>query len=114
MTASEQLKPRRMLAGITLITHGYQSNGVAPQWLDRMAEAVDRRIEPQSANLWTDVALYRLQITAAGTGVASFTRTNGPAPATSPSGEAVIVLDWAAASNSLSANPSTAVVAPVV
>ena len=59
-----------------------------------MAEAVDRRIEPHSANLWTDVALYRLQITTAGTAVASFTRTNGPAPATSPSGEAVIVLDW--------------------
>ncbi|MBC8106255.1 MAG: hypothetical protein H7Z14_06665 [Anaerolineae bacterium] len=110
----DRLEPRQLLAGITLITHGYQSNGVAPQWLDRMAEVVDRRIEPQSGSLWSDVALYRLQITPAGTGVASFTRTNGPAPSTSSTGEAVIVLDWAAASDSIFGNPSTAVVAPVV
>ena len=42
MLVSERLEPRRLLSGITLITHGYQSNGVAPQWIDRMAEAVDR------------------------------------------------------------------------
>ena len=42
----EALDVRRFLTGITLITHGFQSDGVMPQWVERMAEGVDRRIEP--------------------------------------------------------------------
>ena len=97
---AEPLEPRRLLAGLTIVTHGLQSNGVLPQWVDRMAEAVDRRIEPQSANLWTDVALYRMRMTQTDgvVSVQSFARASGPPPSASRSGEAVLVLDWASIS----------------
>ncbi|MGH7178674.1 MAG: hypothetical protein ACREJC_14955 [Tepidisphaeraceae bacterium] len=112
--AHESLEPRRLLAGITIVTHGFQSGGSFPQWVDRMCEAVDRRIEPSSGALWTNAALYRMQMTQSGGNVtvASFARTNGPAPASSSTGEAVIALDWASISGL--SGPSTGTIAQSV
>jgi hypothetical protein len=111
----DSLEPRRLLAGVTLITHGFQSDGVMPQWVARMAEGVDRRIEPGAAVPWTDASRFRLRVTASNSTTAtveSFTRTAGPSVQLSKTGEAVIELDWAVASGLT--GPSTAIVAQAV
>lgn len=102
------------MAGVTLITHGFQSDGVFPQWVSRMAEGVARRIEPDASAMFSNVSRYRLRIVQSGANpvVESFTRTAGPAPSSSTTGEAVIELDWAAASGL--SGPSTGAVATTV
>jgi hypothetical protein len=107
----ESLEPRTLFAGITLVTHGLESS--FPQWVDRMAEAVARRIDPQGASTWANVSHYRMQVTnPSAPVVTTFTRTEGPAPSASSTGEIVISLDWVPV-DSLS-GPSTGTVAQAV
>src|SRR4051812_13286067 len=111
-THLDQLECRRLLSGITLITHGYQSDGAFPQWVDTMAQAVDSRIEPGNAP-WSDASLYKMVMTGSSpVTVQSFTRTSGPLPSASKSGEVVIELDWASISGL--SGPSSATVATAV
>jgi hypothetical protein len=105
------LEPRTLFAGITLVTHGLQLDSAFPQWVDRMAEDVAKRVDPQGASTWANVSHYAMRVTSGPT-VSSFTRTDGPAPSASSTGEIVISLDWSAVSNL--GGPSTGAVAQVV
>jgi len=110
-TAIDSLEPRTLFAGITLVTHGLEST--FPTWVDRMAEDVARRIDPQGASTWANVSHYRMQVTnPSAPVVTTFTRTEGPAPNVSSTGEIVISLDWVPV-DSLS-GPSTGTIAQAV
>ncbi len=112
-TCFESLEPRLTFSGLTIITHGLQSSGVLPQWVDRMAEAVDKRIEPAATASWTDAAFYRMRATGSSpVTISDFSHVAGPSPATSSTGEAVIALDWASVSGL--SGPSTALIAAAV
>ena len=102
----ESLEARRLLAGVTLITHGLQTGG-RPAWLDQMTDAVAARLGGAS--------VYRLVVGPTGTSgvaqVSSFTRISA---GLSTSAESVIELDWSSVSNFLSNPVYTGQVASLV
>src|SRR5882724_4710819 len=94
LSSIEPLESRRLLSGVTLVTHGYQlTSNVAPDWLDAVTADIATRGGP-------DASVYDLKINHTGSVpyVESFSRLSGPGVSNSASGEAVIELDWAAAS----------------
>src|SRR5256885_14931924 len=85
----ESLEARKMLAGVTLITHGFEFSAGLPNWLATMETALSNRMG--GANI------YRLVITGGSSPVvSSFTRVTANGATT---GEAIIDLDWSACSN---------------
>ena len=93
----EALEGRRLLAGVTVITHGYQLDGEFPAWVSGMADLVaDRAGTPG-----VDVTEFRLTVTASG---ATLQKTAGPDLADSPTAEAVVELDWSSISTSETQN----------
>jgi hypothetical protein len=106
-TSLEPLESRRLLAGVTLVTHGFQPNQQTPAWTGEMADAIADRVGGAS--------IYRLVVGPTGTqGVAqvqSFARVStGPAH----NAQAVIELDWSSVSNFLSNPVYTGQVASLV
>lgn len=88
--AFEALEDRRLLAGVTLVTHG-QVNGSLGVWIDSMAEEIVEVFAP-------DATLGRITIDRDLNVSSSFDGTN---PATTASGEIVVVLDWSDAAGGL-------------
>jgi pimeloyl-ACP methyl ester carboxylesterase len=96
----EILEPRRLLSGVTLITHGFNSG--VDDWVSAMADAIAARSGQTS-----DQPRYRVEVTDPGHdgGPLSVVNTSrsGPAP-TDYSGETdiVILLDWSDVAGKLS------------
>jgi hypothetical protein len=96
----EPLEQRSLLAGVTILTHGFNSSAAAGSWVDRMGEAIAARAG--------SAAQYTLSINGTSTAPTSHTFTlDAGAPAWSsagdlanPSGELIIKLDWGAVSSS--------------
>ncbi len=90
----EPLEERRLLAGLTLITHGFQITGDRPGWLDSWQDAIAERIDPGGF----DASRYEIFI---GEDDASIRRYDPGTPAIdqTASGEVIVTLDWAERSN---------------
>jgi hypothetical protein len=85
----QSLEPRRLFAGVTIVTHGFNSN--ASDWVTAMGNA----IAAQSGNL-ADQPRYMLKVDDNAPGGAMETSVTqlGPPPANWGSGEIVVLLDW--------------------
>ncbi len=107
----ELLEPRTLLAGVTLITHGYEpTSDDLPGWVSSMANSVASRAGPGTA-------IYDLRVALNSSGVAqvaSFTQVSGPLFSASENGQAVIMLDWADASGLILSYTNTATIAQLV
>lgn len=90
----ETLESRTLLAGVTLVTHGYQPSGNLPGWVNSMADAIGYR----AGGIGTASATYSMLITDTGGFGGITARSSIPLNQTSR-GEAIISLDWADASN---------------
>ncbi|HZL78874.1 MAG TPA: hypothetical protein VFC17_08475, partial [Candidatus Limnocylindrales bacterium] len=90
-------------AGVTIITHGYESDTSFPTWVTAMADQIPYYFHARYSGLNTNFTTYRLTLSNNGSGYFfSSTRTNGAAPFTTDSGEIVIELDWSQLSGDLS------------
>ncbi len=97
---TESLETRRLLAGVTIITHGFNSSAGDGSWADRMGDAVADRAG--------GAAQYTLAVTGSSSApnAHTFTLDAGSPPwsaagdASNPSGELIIKLDWGAVSAS--------------
>lgn len=91
----ETLEGRVLLAGVTLITHGWELTSDRPGWLDSMADAI-----VASAGPATSVYDMRIARNSAGTSasVVYFGLISGPGFSDSSNADAVVMLDWADAS----------------
>jgi hypothetical protein len=106
--AVEPLERRVLLAGITVITHGFQSGSTLPAWVHTMGLAIAQ--EAGGADI------YRLRITGTSTPtVQSFSNIQGNL---STNGESIIEVDWSASSSqfssSINADQIAAVVVPYI
>jgi hypothetical protein len=111
VTHLHALEPRVLFHGVTIVTHGYEpfSNN-RPSWIDGMGAAVAAR-----AGAGTAVYTLRLEATNASTvHVSKFARLSGPESDASATGEAILLLDWAAVSGVLSNYYSTTYLASVI
>lgn len=91
----EQLESRTLLAGVTLMTHGYQMFGDFPNWLTPMGDAISARVGTSEVTRGT----YRL---ASDGSPLSLEYTVGKPQImfrASSKSELVVELDWAVASN---------------
>jgi hypothetical protein len=102
--ATELLERRRLLAGVTVITHGFQSGTSFPQWVHTMGVAIAQ--EAGGADI------YRLRITGSSTpAVESFSNIQGNL---SSNGESIIEVDWAASSSQFSSSVNADQIAALV
>lgn len=88
----EKLESRQLLAGVTVITHGWQADTSRPTWLDSMATEIEARVGEA-----LPVYVLRIERSLAW----SVQLWNAPGPTDlehAASGEAILLLDWAAAS----------------
>jgi len=85
------LTGRRLDAGVTIITHGFEADSSYPTWVTAMADAIPRYPGFPGTNFTT----YRLTMSYNGTAyIISSTRTNGAPPSATDSGEIIVELDW--------------------
>jgi hypothetical protein len=90
-------------AGVTIITHGFQSDSSFPTWVASMADQMPAYFNDRYPNLNSNFTTYRLVISYSnGSYYFSSTRTNGAPPSATQSGEIVIELDWSSLSGDLS------------
>jgi len=81
-------------AGVTIITHGYESDTSYPTWVTAMADQIPKYFQTRFPGI-TNFTTYKCTLTNNGGGYGfHFTRTNGAAPFTTDSGEIIIELDW--------------------
>lgn len=90
----ESLEPRVQLAGVTLVTHGFQQTGTFPAWVDSMTLAIEAR----AGVAGSDTRNLRITVNEDLSEVVSDLRGTGGFWQ-SRSAEAVVSLDWADASN---------------
>jgi len=91
----EQLESRTLLAGVTLMTHGYQISGDFPVWLTQMGDAIANRVGP------SEVTRDTIRLDSSGE-PESWEYTAGRPQideTTSRKSEFVIEIDWAVSSN---------------
>jgi hypothetical protein len=103
----EALERRRLLSGITIITHGWNSD--SHSWVSEMGNAIARAIAAPSGDP-TTVAQYTLNASGSPITVSTPVRDAGPADWGS-SGEAIIKLDWASLSGGFFSGTPTGSVA---
>jgi hypothetical protein len=87
-------------AGVTIITHGFESDTSYPTWVTAMADAIPGYLQERFPDMDNTCSTYKLTITAPN-GDYEFsppTRTNGSPPSATASGEIIIELDWSAVS----------------
>jgi Ca2+-binding RTX toxin-like protein len=90
----ESLESRRLLAGVTLLAHGY--NGNVTGWVAAAADAIEERVGDD------DVSVYTLRVQASNgqLAVTGFAADSGEADfRTTRAGELVVKLDWSSVSN---------------
>ncbi len=90
----EPLEDRRLLAGLTLVTHGFQIFGDRPAWLDSWQDAIAKRVDPNG----TDASRYEVFIGEDNSNISKYDPAT-PALAETASGEVIVTLDWAERSN---------------
>ena len=89
----EPLEPRKLLAGVTLVTHGQTSGGLAA-WVPAMADAIEARLgEP--------VSRLAITVTESGGVVSASAALSGPSPSATASGEIVGYIDWSSLAGGL-------------
>jgi hypothetical protein len=107
----ETLESRVLLNGLTIITHGYMPfDNSAPAWVAAMGSAI-------AARDGTGTSTYKLVIApldANTVQVTSFTLVSGPGQSAGSNGEAILLLDWAAASGIVTQHYSTSYIASIV
>src|SRR5258707_1159155 len=84
-------------AGVTVITHGFVSDGSLPGWVPAMADQIPNCYWFRGTNFTT----YRIAVTynsSDGNYYISSNRTNGISPAATDSGEIFVELDWSSLS----------------
>jgi hypothetical protein len=95
----EMLESRHLLSGITLITHGYNSD--ASGWVTSMADAIVKR-----NNFTADEPRYLVKVTdpnhRGGALTVTASQIAGRPPAASPSAEIIVLLDWSDVAGKLS------------
>ncbi len=98
----EPLESRRLLAGVTIVTHGYQLSGELPGWVSTMQQAIVVALGGSGAT-----AKETISISPSAT-YYQFSSSSGPISNLNLSsrGEAVVVADWADASNDLLSSTS--------
>jgi len=82
----EQLEPRCLLAGVTLVAHGQADGGLAP-WVTGMADVIEDRIGPGVTRALMTIDNNSGPITAT-------LSVSGADPLASATGEIVIAVDW--------------------
>ncbi len=90
----EPLEDRRLLAGLTLVTHGFQAFGDRPDWLDSWQDAIAERVDPSG----TDASRYEVFIGEDSSSISKYDPAT-PALTETASGEVIVTLDWAERSN---------------
>ncbi len=94
----ERLEARRLLTGVTIITHGGAfDDDSLDDWVDYMAEAARDRIVSESGGVFgsNDVSIGTITVTKNGTNPITVTGTSYTInPTTARSGEVVLKLDW--------------------
>src|SRR5579884_325935 len=89
-------------AGVTLITHGYESDTSFPTWVSAMADQIPGYFHRRFPGADTNLTRYRLTVTHSGSSyLFTSTRTNGSAPFAGSTGEIIIELDWTSLSGDL-------------
>jgi len=103
-------------AGVTLITHGYESDTSFPTWVSAMADQIPGYFHRRFPGADTNLTRYRLTVTHSGSSyLFTSTRTNGSAPFAGSTGEIIIELDWTSLSGDLfDSYASTSNLAPAV
>jgi hypothetical protein len=97
--------------GVTVVTHGFESDSSFPTWVAAMANAIPTYPDFPGTNFTT----YKISITYSGGYAYTLTRVNGGAPASTDSGEIIVELDWSQLSGNLfNSYASTANVATAV
>jgi Ca2+-binding RTX toxin-like protein len=110
---AEPLEQRVLLAGVTFITHGYEPtdfSNALPGWVASMGTAIAEAAGPDSAIYNLTIGLNSQDVAQ----VTSFTQVSGPTFSESSDGQAVIELNWAAASGLVLSYTSPATIAQLV
>ena len=85
-------------AGVTIITHGYESSPIYPTWITAMADSIPNY--PSFPG--TSFSTYRITFSYNnGSYIASPLLINGSAPSNTDSGEIILELDWSQVSGDL-------------
>ena len=93
----EPLEPRQLLAGVTLIVHGYQPPGGGyPTWVEEMADAIDDRLQDSTG--WS-AARYHIALDGDDPASDRMRRKTGTTLSSTESGHAIVTVDWADLSN---------------
>src|SRR5687768_10678760 len=93
----QPLERRVLLAGVTILTHGFNSAATSGTWPDKMGDAIAERLGGQAA-----VSQYMLTVTGSSSQPTAFALSHdagtpiwGPGgDASNASGEVLIKLDW--------------------
>jgi hypothetical protein len=97
--------------GVTVITHGFESDSSFPSWVAAMADDIPSHPAFPGTNFTT----YKISITYSNAYYYNLTRVNGSPPSTTDSGEIIVELDWSQLSaNLFSSYASTMNVASAV
>ncbi len=87
-------------AGVTIITHGYESSSSYPTWVTSMADQMPNYYRFPGTNFTT----YKLTLTYSNNTASyyfSSSRTNGAQPTITDSGEIIVELDWSQLSGNI-------------
>jgi len=111
----ETLEDRRMLSGVTLVTHGFQPSMAYPAWVDSMAQEIANRIADNYDDYdQSDVAQYHIEIADLPLPTNTIWHKSGSATFdTASTGEAVATVDWSDVSGVTPIHP-TGLVADVL
>ena len=109
---AETLEPRRMLAGVTIITHGQPTDGLSPAWLSSMAGAIGvANGESSASGTWAITTWYTMTL-GDGPNVKSFFKLKGPDLSQSSTGEVVVTVDWSSLTSLF--HPSSTAIADAI
>ncbi len=107
----EALEPRRLLAGLTIVTHGYQESVGLPPWVASMVHDIRGRIPDRGAGLTITIDDSNHDGTP---DYHASMDVDSPAPFAAASGEVVAALDWSAVAGFLGDTATTGEVAQTV